>query len=144
MKLQKLQERMSKYILKPNSSEIHDKIQSQKIFRLSDRQCQRLLQWLPIKSEILVSTPKMTYRVINNKIPEELSSLMPINSKSLRIKDKMKLDTKPAWLSSSKLTRATYCGRAYSYNTLPHYLTTEKSYKKFKSNLKRFYLKKYE
>ena len=125
-------------------SESSNKTQSKRILSLSDRQRQRLLQWLPIKSKILFSTHKMTYRVINNKIPEDLSLLMPINNKSLQIKDKMKLDTKPAWLASSKMTRATYRGRAYLYNALPHYLTTEKYYKKFKTNLKRFYLDKYE
>ncbi len=92
----------------------------------------------------MLATHKMTYKIINLNIPEELSLIMPLKEKYLRIKNKKKLNTKPAWLSLSKVAKSTYRGRAYQYNSLPHSMTTEKSYNKFKKILKLYFLDKYE
>ena len=104
--------------------------------RLSSNQRQRLLGWLPVKQEILMANHKMTYKLINDNTPEELASVMPLNTEALRIKDKKKLGTKPSWLSKSKVAKSSYRGRAYTNNILPHYLTTEPKYSKFKTNIK--------
>ena len=85
----------------------------------------------------------MTFKVINTQIPEEIASLMPINTKALRISNKRKLDTKPAWLAKSKAAKSSYRGRAYLYNTLPNDITTELKFKKFKKKIKQYFLDKY-
>ena len=45
----------------------------------SSRQRQQLLQWLPIQQKIDFATHKATFRIINQGIPEEISSVMPQN-----------------------------------------------------------------
>ena len=50
----------------------------------------------------------MTYKILNLNQPQELASMMPQNMKSLRIKDQIKLDTRPKWLGSTKVTRSIY------------------------------------
>ena len=44
------------------------------IKHLTTRQKQRKLEWLPIRQEIAAASYKMTYRIINSGIPEELCS----------------------------------------------------------------------
>ena len=51
--------------------------------KLSPKQRQCLLSWLPIMQEVQIAAHKMTFKIINGGIPEEMSSLMPINDKSL-------------------------------------------------------------
>ena len=100
-KIQQIQDKMSKLMLGKRGK------------NLLSNQRQRLIRWLPINQEILSATHRMTYKLISTGIPEELASVMPINNKSLRIKGKKKLDTKPAWLSKSKVAKATFRGRVY-------------------------------
>ena len=111
--------------------------------RLSARQRQRLLNWLPINQEIEYAAAKTTFKIILDKKPEELASLMPINSKGLRIKNQRKLDTKPAWLTKTKVARASFRARSYNYNILPSNITTEVKFSRFKKLLKTYYLDKY-
>ena len=111
--------------------------------RLSPRQRQRLLNWLPISQEIEFATAKTTFNILLEKRPEEISSLMPQNTKGLRIKNQRKLGTKPAWLTKTKTARATFRARAYKYNILPKAVTQEIKYPKFKKELKCYYLNKY-
>ena len=111
--------------------------------RLSTRQRERLLNWLPIDREIEMSAARSTFIILLDKIPEEISSLMPQNMKGLRIKNQRKLNTKPAWLTKSKLARSIYRARAYKYNTLPAELTQMTKYSDFKKNLKTYFLNKY-
>ena len=111
--------------------------------RLSARQRQCMLSWLPISQEVELAACKMTYRIINSQCPEELAAQMPSNTKGLRIKEQRKLDTKPAWLVKTKAARASYRGRAYIYNVLPSSLTTLPTFKKFKKQIKEHYLNKY-
>ena len=42
--------------------------------KLSSKQRQIILQWLPVKQEVHAAAHKMTYRVINGGIPEEISN----------------------------------------------------------------------
>ena len=130
-KLQAQQDIMSKLTLGKEGS------------RLSARQRQRTLNWLPISQEAEMASCKMTYKIINLKCPEELAAQMPCNTKGLRIKEQKKLDTKPSWLVKTKEARASYRGRAYTYNTLPSTLTTLPTYKKFRNQIKEHYLNKY-
>ena len=112
--------------------------------RLSPRQRQCLLKWLPLKQEIEMAMARTTFNIIlERKNPEEISSVMPQNLKGLRIKNQRKLDTKPAWLTKSKVARATFRAWAYKYNTHPAILTQETKYSKFKKDLKNHYLDKY-
>ena len=111
--------------------------------KMTSRQRQRTLGWLPIQYEIQAAAHRMTFKVINSKIPEEISSLMPMNTKALRISSKRKLDTKPSWLSKSKVAKSSYRGRAYLYNTLPDFITTELKFSKFKKKLRQYFLEKY-
>ena len=106
--------------------------------KLSTRQRHKVLNWLTIEKEIERSTHIFTHKVLNQATPQEISSQIPPNNKTLRIGAQNKLDTKPRWLSSSKITRATYRNRAYLYNTLPGSLTSLKDHKKFKIKLKQY------
>ena len=47
------------------------------------------------------------------KIPEELSSQMPLNQNGLRISNQRKLEKKPKWLNATKITRGAYRNRAF-------------------------------
>ena len=82
------------------------------------------------------------YKILNHRKPQELASVMTANTKSLRISKHMKLDTRPRWLGSSKLTRSLYRTRAYYYNTLPAAVTTQPNLKKCKNALKNQFNKK--
>ena len=119
---------------------IQDKITKMSVPRdlvnKSPRQRLRHLEWLPIESEIKMSTFSLTYKILNWNEPKELSALMPKNNKSLRIGSQVKLDAKPKWLGKSKLTRFTFRNRSYEYNTLHSNITTQKTLKKFKKALK--------
>ena len=130
-KLQNIQDKMTKLTLGRDGR------------TLSARQRQRKLYWLPISKEIELAACKMTYRLINNSIPEELSTVMPLNTKGLRIKEQKKLDTKPSWITKSKSSRASFRSRAYVYNTLPSVITTQETYKKFKKSVKQHFLDMY-
>ena len=106
-KVKKLQDRVLKIAL------------PKKYQNKTSRQRQNILGWLPINKEILKATHKHTFKVLNWNIPEELSTQMPKNTKNLRISKQNKLDTKPKWLGSNKVTRASYRHRSYHFNTLP-------------------------
>ena len=54
-------------------------------YNLNSRQKQQLLNWHSIETEIEIATHKYTWKVINMKIPKELSSQMPLNQNGLRI-----------------------------------------------------------
>ena len=126
-KIQDLQNKASKLALPRH---LHNK---------NHRQRQEILHWLPIRKEIMSSTHKHTFKIMNLNIPEELATQMPRNSKNLRIQHHNKLDTKPRWLSKNKRTRASYRFRAYHWNTLPKELTSQVEYKKFKKGLKSYF-----
>ena len=55
---------------------------------------------------------------------------------NLRIESHVKLATKPRWLGKTAASRAGFRNRSYLYNTLSKDLTTQKTLKKFKKNLK--------
>ena len=103
----------------------------------SDRQRQKYLSWFSIKDEILFATHVQTYKILNWGILEVLSSLMPKNTNQLRLQTHEKLDTKPKWLGTNAVTRASYRNCAYYYNTLPKNVTTQKDLPKFKKELKK-------
>ena len=130
-KIQKLQDRMSKLTLNHRHK------------NLSASQRQHLLGWLTVKQEIISASHKMTFKVVNFKIPEEISPLMPLNENSLCLKGTNKLAAKPAWLAMSKAAKASFRGRAYTFNTLPHEITKEVKYSKFKEKIRNYYLNKY-
>ena len=69
-----------------------------------------------------------------------MSSLMPTNTKAIRISTQNKLATRPEWLDTSKLTRETFRVIVYSYNTLQHKLTTQPDIYKFKKEVKKYLL----
>ena len=56
------------------------------------RQKHKLLSWLSIKGDIEHSTMKLTHRILNQQIPEEISTKMEMNTKSLRIGKHRKLE----------------------------------------------------
>ena len=124
--VQKLQDQASKLAL----DKTHHK--------LNPRQRQQLLGWLNIKNEIIRATHTQTYKILHTGKPEEISTQMPENKKTLRIKDHKKLDTRPRWLGANKTTQSSYRCRAYQYNTLPARLTTLKDLKKFKKEIKEY------
>ena len=130
-KLQNIQDKMTKLTLGNRGQ------------NMSSKQRQRFLGWLPIHLEIQSAAHRMTFKVINSQIPEEIASLMPMNNKALRIANKRTLDTKPAWLSKSKAAKSSYRGHAYLYNTLPDDITTELKFKKFKNKIRQYFLEKY-
>ena len=103
------------------------------------RQRQKLMNWMSIEKEIQSATHKQTYKVLNWRIPEELSTRMPMNSNSLRMQTHQKLATKPKWVTQNKVNRASYRNRAYLYNTLPMIVTSQKTFKDFKKQLKKYY-----
>ena len=106
--------------------------------RLSARQRQHLLNWLPISQEIEYAAAKTTFKIINDNKPEELSALMPTNTKGLKILNHRKLDTKPAWLTRSKVARDSFRARAYHYNLLPSAITSEMKFSHLKKQLQNF------
>ena len=111
--------------------------------RMSAKQRERTLNWLPIYREIEMSAARTTFKILLDKTPEEIASVMPQNVKGLRIKSQRKLDTKPVWLTKTKLARSIYRARAYKYNILPAELTQMSSFKDFKKDLKKYFLNKY-
>ena len=98
----------------------------------SSSQRQKVLGWLSIEDEIYRSTCTLTYRILNEGIPQKMAELMPGNFKTLRIRDHKKLGTKPKWLGNNKLTKSLFRARAYYFNTLPPSITTLPNIKKFK------------
>ena len=103
--------------------------------RLSANQRQRLIKWLPIDQEIQLAAHKQTFKIINFQKPEELATKMPINSKHLRIQNQKKLDTKPRWQTSNKITQKSFRNRAYLYNLLPNEITSQTIYSKLKKDM---------
>ena len=130
-KIQTIQNKVIKYTLGP---EHHKK---------STRQMHKIIGWLPVLGDIEQSTFKMTHKILNSKIPEEISEKMPMNLKSLRIGQHRKLDKKPKWLNTNKLSMKTFRSRAYHYNTLPEKLTQLTKPKDFKKDLKSYLDKKW-
>ena len=62
---------------------------------------------------------------------EELSTVMPMNKKGLRLSTHKKLDTKPKWLNGNKATRSSFRNRAYLFNTLPMKITSQGEIQRF-------------
>ena len=93
---------------------------------------------MPVTQEILRATHLQTYKVLNKGKPAELKELMPMNTNGLRMSEHKKLDKKPKELNKTKLTRATYRSRAYTYNTLPKEVTKQPTVIKFKKSLKTY------
>ena len=112
-------------------------------YNKSLRQKHLILNWLSVKAEIEQSTHKLTHKILNENIPEEISARMSMNTKSLRIGLHRKLDTKPKWLNKNKTTRASYRSRAYKYNTLPEKITSQIKKKTFKKELRNFLREKW-
>ena len=79
-------------------------------------------------------------KILNQKIPEELASQLPLNTNGMRIATQNKLAKKPKWIGKTKITRGSYRNRAYKYNTLPGHLTEQKTYHKLKKELKKYML----
>ena len=63
--------------------------------RDSNRMRQTRLGWLPIQKEIELATHVYTWKVINMKVPEELSARMPVNTSGRRIQEQRKLFKRP-------------------------------------------------
>ena len=84
-KIQKLQDSAAKMALS------HVK----KTQKLSKYQRRQQLKFNSIQDEIKLSTMKMTYKIINQKIPEQLSEMMAINNSENIIQSQKKLQTKP-------------------------------------------------
>ena len=108
----------------------------------SARQRQDALGWLSIDKEIKKSTLTQTFKIINLGTPQEMASLMPTNQKSLRVASHKKLDTRPRWLGSNKITKSLFRTRSYVYNTLPSSITTLPDVRKFKKKIKEYLKKK--
>ena len=68
-------------------------------------------------------------------MPEEIATHMPNNFKNLRISSHNKLETKPKWLGTNKVTWSSYRHRAYHFNTLPKIVTEQTDLLKFKKQL---------
>ena len=81
------------------------------------------LGWLPIEKLSTLTNLKLTHKIVHCKIPEELATKMTLNTRSPRLIEACKLDTKPVSLMKNKQTRSTYRNRAYIWNTLPNRLT---------------------
>ena len=99
--------------------------------------------WLSVRGDIIQVSHKMTHRILNTNIPEEIVSKMPMNKKSLRIGLHRKLDTKPKSLSKNKLAKNAFRSRAYLYNTLPEKITTLTKTSVFKKHLKMHLIQKW-
>ena len=111
-------------------------------YNKSSRQKHNKIGWLTVQGDIDQTTFKMTHRILNENIPEEIASKMPMNLKSLRIGLHRQLDTKPKWLTKKKVANNSFRARAYSYNTLPQKITSIIKSKDFKKELKSFLMKK--
>ena len=110
-KVQSIQDRVVKNILGPQ----HDK----KLIR----QKHLVLKWLSVRGDIEHATNKFTFKILNDNIPEEMSTKMKMNLNSLRMGQHRKLESKPRWLSSNKTVHTSYRAQAYKYNTLPEKVT---------------------
>ena len=102
------------------------------------RQRLQKMDWISVQKEVKRATYVQTYKILNQGVPQEMAIKMPMNEKSLRIKEHQKLGTKPRWLGKTKITRATYRNRAYEYNTLPKVVTTQPDLRKFKKELNKW------
>ena len=86
----------------------------------------------------------MTHKILNFIIPEEISTRMPMNIKSLKVGFHRKLDTQPKLLKRrTKLVQNSYQACAYLYNTLPEKVTSQLKTKDFKKELKSHLMKKW-
>ena len=103
----------------------------------SSRQRLAEMNWMNIRQEITFATHTLTYKIMNWGSPQEIESVMPKNTKNLRIESHIKLGTKPRWLTKTAQTRATFRSRSYYYNTLPKSITTQKTLSKFKKELRK-------
>ena len=124
-KVQNLQDKVTKLSL-------DKKLQSK-----SSRQRLQEMNWLNIRQEITFATHTLTYKILNWGSPQEIETVMPKNTKNLRIESHVKLGTKPRWLTRTAQTRATYRSRSYYYNTLPKNITTQVNLTKFKKELRK-------
>ena len=101
-------------------------------YKLSSNQRHRVLKWLPIEKETTRATLTLTHTILHTGTPQEIASQMPINTKSLRVLEHHKLDTKPRWLGANKVNKASYSvaamGRDFSL-----YITLHGSSRKFQT-----------
>ena len=87
-------------------------------YKLTSGQRHKVLKWLPIEKEATRATLILTHKILNTGIPQEITSQMPPNTKSLRIMKHNKLGTKPRWLGANKVNKASFRNRSYVFNTL--------------------------
>ena len=107
-----------------------------KAAKKSSYQREKELGWLSVQQEVIMSTHRMTHKIVYKAVPEELAAKMPLNTTNLRLKEAHKLDTKPKFLNKNLRTRSTFRSRAYLFNTLPNRLTAIEDPKKFSKWLK--------
>ena len=125
-KIQVIQDRVTKVIL------------GHKAGKLSSLQREKAMNWLSVREEITLATMRMMHSLINQGIPEEMASIMPLNQRNLRLIQARKLDTKPRELNKNERTQASFRNWAYYYNTLPNRLTEISEKKWFNKWLKVF------
>ena len=65
----------------------------------SNHQKHQILKWLSVQGDIEHATHKLTFKILNSQIPEEIATKMKMNTKTLRVGLHRKLDDKPRWLS---------------------------------------------
>ena len=104
----------------------------------SNSQRMKQMNWMTVKQEVKIATLRLAHRIVHRNIPEEMTTKMPLNQRSLKIKKTFKLAAKPRELTTNKLTQTSFRSRAYEFNTLPHRLTSIKDHKSFNKWLKIF------
>ena len=125
-KVQKLQDRVAKATLGKSGD------------RMSKSQRLKTLGWLPFRQEATLATMRITHKILNSGIPEEIAGKMHKNTTNLKLMSANKLRTKPKSLNKNLRTLSSFRNRAYFFNTLPHHLTELKDPKMFNKWMKAY------
>ena len=106
--------------------------------RASNTERLKHMKWMTVKQEIDLATLNFTHKVISHNNPAELSELMPLNTKGLRMTTQRKLHTKPKILNINDKLENSFRSISYLYNTLPSQPTTITDHSNKKKNLTRY------
>ena len=107
-------------------------------------ECFKKLHWLPIRIRIHFKILTLTYKCLNNQVPEYLSNLLTINETNDRL---LRSSSQYRRLIVPFIRLKTFAARSFSvtapglWNSIPNYIKQSSTLDLFKTSLKTFLFK---
>ena len=106
---------------------------------MNETECFKKLHWLPIRIRIHIKLLTLTYKCLNNQVPEYLSNLLTINETNDKL---LRSSSQYKRLIMPFIRLQTFAARSFSvtapglWNSILNYIKQSSTLEIFKTNLK--------